>query len=440
MVDLILLEFISNIVNKSTLCRWTTPVTPPSPHGDPPTVTLLGLVDGAFQFLLQLLHTANRCRVFGCCLLVQLFAPGFTVFRLHHLNQMITSHHQQRSITQCPPPTHPAHPLGGVVQHLLPGWIKLPVVLLQKSLLSQRDGLLRCPQHLCGFLEVLRGLLGLQLGLNTTGPIITNQSDAFQASQSCCYNCDRQTQWTRRSQTTARRHMTKHSARAQSAPEEIGVTRYLSKALNSHNKCACVTSCLELINTLFWSPDAEGVSGSREVWSSLTPFASSWITDVSWLNVVFIAAAPGQQTEGPRARCNFIIDAPPHADAARCQQPPPCWRHVLLSVLKAALGALASPVLNNPNRTTWSIMFFFLVDFCNSLFHKRRKTLPLLYLMLNHHGWILSCLLAAGFESLSFFYPWSRWNKVELWEVRVVQASGSITQMLMWTFCSNNAT
>lgn len=135
-------------------------------------------------------------------------------------------------------------------------------------------------------------------------------------------------------------------------------TRYLSKALNSHTKCVCVTSCLELINTLFWSPDAEGVSGSREVWTSLAPFASSWIADVSWLNVVFIAAAPGQQTEGPHARCNFITDAPPHADAARCQQPPPCWRHVLLSVLKAALGALASPVLNNPNRTTWSIMFF----------------------------------------------------------------------------------
>lgn len=60
------------------------------------------------------------------------------------------------------------HPLGGVVQHLLPGRVKLPVVLLQQPLLGQGDGLLRRPQDLSGSLEVLCGFLGLQLSLEDT--------------------------------------------------------------------------------------------------------------------------------------------------------------------------------------------------------------------------------------------------------------------------------
>lgn len=46
---------------------------------------LLGLVDGAFEFLLQLLHAADRRRVFGRRLLVQQFASRLGVLRLHHL-------------------------------------------------------------------------------------------------------------------------------------------------------------------------------------------------------------------------------------------------------------------------------------------------------------------------------------------------------------------
>lgn len=52
-----------------------------------------------------------------------------------------------------------------MVQHLLPGRVKLPVVLLQEPLLGQGDGFLCCPQNLSGSLKVLGGLLGLQLGL-----------------------------------------------------------------------------------------------------------------------------------------------------------------------------------------------------------------------------------------------------------------------------------
>lgn len=84
----------------------------------------------------------------------------------------ITCTSQRSGLTQGwshPAPRPPPHPLGGVVQHLLPGCIKLPVVLLQESLLGQRDGLLGGSQHLCGSLEVLGGPLGLQLGLKTTG-------------------------------------------------------------------------------------------------------------------------------------------------------------------------------------------------------------------------------------------------------------------------------
>lgn len=60
-----------------------------------------------------------------------------------------------------------AHPLCGVVQHLLPSRVKLSVVILQEPLLSQRDGFLRRTENLCGFLVALAGLLGLQLSLNT---------------------------------------------------------------------------------------------------------------------------------------------------------------------------------------------------------------------------------------------------------------------------------
>lgn len=203
------------------------------------------------------------------------------------------------------PPDPPAHPLGGMVQHLLPGWIKLPVVLLQKSLLSQRDGLLRCSQHLCGFLEVLRGLLCLQLGLNTTRPIITNQSAIVTlhfkhhgAVVTTVTNRHNDSAEVLRSDnsTTSHEQTLSRQGLNQLQRKSVWQTLYLSKALNSHTKCVCVTSCLELINTVssdLRRMNAEGVSGSREVWTSFTPFALSWITDVSWLNFVYIAAAPG---------------------------------------------------------------------------------------------------------------------------------------------------
>lgn len=52
-----------------------------------------------------------------------------------------------------------------MVEHFLPGGVKLTAVLLQQPLLSQGDGLLRCPQNLHRPLKLLSGLLGFNLGL-----------------------------------------------------------------------------------------------------------------------------------------------------------------------------------------------------------------------------------------------------------------------------------
>lgn len=52
-----------------------------------------------------------------------------------------------------------------MVEHFLPGGVKLAAVLLQQPLFGQGDGLLRCPQDLHRPLELLSGLLGFNLGL-----------------------------------------------------------------------------------------------------------------------------------------------------------------------------------------------------------------------------------------------------------------------------------
>lgn len=52
-----------------------------------------------------------------------------------------------------------------MVEHFLPGGVKLAAVLLQQPLLSQGDGLLRCPQNLHRPLKLLSGLLGFNLRL-----------------------------------------------------------------------------------------------------------------------------------------------------------------------------------------------------------------------------------------------------------------------------------
>lgn len=67
-----------------------------------------------------------------------------------------------------PPPRAPgsdSYPLGGMIQHLLPGGVELPLVILQQPLLGQGDGFLGGTEHLCGPLEVLRGFLSFQLSL-----------------------------------------------------------------------------------------------------------------------------------------------------------------------------------------------------------------------------------------------------------------------------------
>lgn len=58
-----------------------------------------------------------------------------------------------------------SHPLGGMVEHLLPGRVKLPAVLLQQTLLGQSDGFLRGPEDLDGPLILLRGSLSFNLSL-----------------------------------------------------------------------------------------------------------------------------------------------------------------------------------------------------------------------------------------------------------------------------------
>lgn len=52
-----------------------------------------------------------------------------------------------------------------MVEHLLPGGVELPGVLLQQSLLGQGDGLFGSSEDLNGPLEVLGGLLRLHLSL-----------------------------------------------------------------------------------------------------------------------------------------------------------------------------------------------------------------------------------------------------------------------------------
>lgn len=57
------------------------------------------------------------------------------------------------------------HSLCCVVEHLLPGRVKLPLIILQQPLFSQGDGLFGCLQYLRGPLEVLCGSLCFQLSL-----------------------------------------------------------------------------------------------------------------------------------------------------------------------------------------------------------------------------------------------------------------------------------
>lgn len=57
------------------------------------------------------------------------------------------------------------HSLSGMVQHLLPGRVKVPLVFLHQPLFSQGDGLFGSPKHFSGSLEVLCCPLGLKLSL-----------------------------------------------------------------------------------------------------------------------------------------------------------------------------------------------------------------------------------------------------------------------------------
>lgn len=57
------------------------------------------------------------------------------------------------------------YPLCGMVEHFLPGGVELAAVLFQQPLLSQSNGLLGCAQDLHCPLELLSGLLGLNLCL-----------------------------------------------------------------------------------------------------------------------------------------------------------------------------------------------------------------------------------------------------------------------------------
>lgn len=67
------------------------------------------------------------------------------------------------------------YPLSSVVEHFLPGGVELTAVLLQQPLLGQGDGLLGCPQDLHGTLELLRGLLGLDLSLRIRSTLTSKQ-------------------------------------------------------------------------------------------------------------------------------------------------------------------------------------------------------------------------------------------------------------------------
>lgn len=57
------------------------------------------------------------------------------------------------------------YPLSSVVEHLLPGRVKLTLVIFQQPLLSKRNGLLCSTQHFSGPLKVLGRSLSLQLCL-----------------------------------------------------------------------------------------------------------------------------------------------------------------------------------------------------------------------------------------------------------------------------------
>lgn len=62
---------------------------------------------------------------------------------------------------------HITHPLSGMVQHLLPGWVKVTLVFLHQPLFSKGDSLFGSPKHFSSSLEVLCCPLGLKLSLGT---------------------------------------------------------------------------------------------------------------------------------------------------------------------------------------------------------------------------------------------------------------------------------
>lgn len=56
-----------------------------------------------------------------------------------------------------------------MVEHFLPGGVKLAALLLEQPLLGEGDCFLGCPQDLHCPLELLSGLLGFDLGLRFRG-------------------------------------------------------------------------------------------------------------------------------------------------------------------------------------------------------------------------------------------------------------------------------
>ena len=56
-----------------------------------------------------------------------------------------------------------------MVEHFLPGGVKLAALLLEEPLLGEGYGFLGRPQDLHGPLELLSGLLGFNLGLGVQG-------------------------------------------------------------------------------------------------------------------------------------------------------------------------------------------------------------------------------------------------------------------------------
>lgn len=112
-------------------------------------------------------------------LLVGHLASDLLVLRLHHLRAPNAAHQHIGRTKSCRGGLN-ADPLRGVVEHLLPGRVKLPAVLLSEALLGQRDGLFGGAKDLGGSLEVLRGLLGFQLGLKRAdGKCFTPDTNCF---------------------------------------------------------------------------------------------------------------------------------------------------------------------------------------------------------------------------------------------------------------------